>query len=141
SSERLCTESQPARSPMVHPPAAPCEPGDGECPLPWVSGVSGARYAHSETPEAPSGSGVAGQGLDPAAGRGRQRVGTGGAPGGAAVGLDGRRVLEHGPDDAPLLLDAVGPTEAAVVALHRVLQQPLVGLAAVGVAAVRADRQ
>src|SRR5512145_76857 len=54
--------------------------------------------------------------LDPAAGGGGQRVGAGRSPRAPAVQLDGRLVLQRGVDDAPLLLDAVGPAEAPVVA-------------------------
>ena len=42
-----------------------------------------------------------------------------------------------GVDDAPLLLDAVGPAEAPVVAVDGVLQQALVRLLAVGEQACR----
>ena len=40
-----------------------------------------------------------------------------------------RLVLQHRVDDAPLLLDAVGAAEPAVVALHGVLEQPLIASA------------
>ena len=65
------------------------------------------------------------------AGGGGQRVGAGGPPGAPPVQLDRRLVLQHRVGDAPLLLDAVGAARLAVVALHGVLEQPLIGLLAV----------
>ena len=57
-----------------------------------------------------------------------QRVGRGRAHRALLVQERLGRVVEHGADDAPLLVEAVGPAEAAAVALERVLEQALVGL-------------
>ena len=70
------------------------------------------------------------QRLEPSADVRRGLVGVRRSPRAPVVEADLGRVGHRVLDDAPLLLDGVGPAEAAVVALHGVLEQPLVRLLA-----------
>src|SRR3954464_9934017 len=71
-----------------------------------------------------------GEGLPPAADVGGQTVRFRRPPRALVVEARGRRVGDHGVDDAPLLFERVPPAEPARIALHRVLEEALVGLGA-----------
>src|SRR5687768_7834052 len=66
--------------------------------------------------------------LVPTADRGGQALRLRRPPGALVVEANRRWVIEHPVADPPLLLDGVGPAEAAVVALHGILEEPLVRL-------------
>src|SRR4051812_19922702 len=71
------------------------------------------------------------EGLAPAADVGGEPVGVGRSPRALVVRVRRRWVGHDRIDDPPLLLERVGAAEAAGIAFHRVLEQPLVRLGAV----------
>src|SRR5437764_1480423 len=81
-----------------------------------------ASTAYERTP------GASGLRFDPAADVAREAVGLARPPGALVVQADLRRVGHHLIDDPPLLLECIGPAEAARVTVHRVFEQALVRL-------------